>query len=93
MKNLKKSYITIQELIILAQMNKSFSINGFDDNVFLDMLCRNNEYYCFYISKDNCPINFQFNNFIDLKNCLCKNLADVYFNRNTLNLWNKNQSV
>ena len=84
-----KNYITISELIILAQMNKSFSINGFDDNTFLDILCRNNEYYCFYVSKDNCPINFQFNNFIDLKNSLSKNLTNVFFDRSTLNLWNK----
>lgn len=88
-----KNYITIAELLVLAKMNKSFSINGFDDNTFLDILCRNNEYYCFYVSKDNCPINFQFNNFIDLKNSLSKNLMNVFFDRNTLNLWNKNKSA
>ena len=84
-----KNYITIAELLILAQMNKSFSINGFDDNTFLDILCRNNEYYCFYVSKDNCPINFQYNNFVDLKDDLSKHLANIFFNRSTLNLWNK----
>ena len=84
-----KNYITIAELIVLSQMNKSFSINGFDNNTFLDIICRNNEYYCFYVSKDNCSMNFQFNNFIDLKNSLSKNLINVFFDRSTLNLWNK----
>ena len=84
-----KNYITIAELIVLSQMNKSFSINGFDDNTFLDILCRNNEYYCFYVSKDNYSINFQFNNFVDLKNSLSKQLANIFFDRSTLNLWNK----
>lgn len=84
-----KNYITIAELLVLAQMNKSFSINGFDDNTFLDILCRNNEYYCFYVSKNNYPMKFQFNNYVDLKNSLSKNLTNVFFDRSTLNLWNK----
>ena len=88
---IKKRDITIDELLVLAKMNKSFSINGFDDNTFLDTLCRNNEFYCFYVSKDGTPINFQFNNFVDLKDSLSKNLKGVFFERNTLNLWNKNK--
>lgn len=90
---IKKRDITIDELLVLAKMNKSFSINGFDNNTFLDILCRNNEYYCFYISKDGTPLNFQFNNFVDLKNSLSKNLNGVFFKRNTLNLWNKNKQI
>lgn len=89
MKN-KKSYIGIDELIVLAQMKRSFSIGGFDNYTFFDVFYRNNEYYCFYVSKENCPMNFQFNNFIDLKNTLYKTLSDVYFDRNSLHLWNKN---
>ena len=86
MKN-KKSYIGIDELIVLAQMKRSFSIGGFDNYTFFDVFYRNNEYYCFYVSKENCPMNFQFNNFIDLKNTLYKTLSDLlyqYFDENKL---------
>ena len=87
---LKKSYIAIDELIVLAQIKRSFSISGFDNYTFLDILYRNNEYYCFYVSKNNNPMNFQFNNFMDLKNTLYKTLDGVYFDRTSLHLWNKN---
>ena len=84
-----KNYIMIDELLILAKIKRSFSIGGFDNKLFLDIEYRNNEYYCFYVSDKGGIMDFRFNNFIDLKNTLYKTIKDVYFDRRSLRLWNK----
>ena len=83
-----KKYINIDELIILSKMKKSFSIDGFNELEFLDIIYKDNIYYCTFVSKDNLTTVFEFNNFIELKNSLSKYLKNIYFNRTTLTVWN-----
>lgn len=90
--DLKKSYINIDELLILAKMNKSFSICGFKTYEFLDILYRNNVYYCVFISEDNSATNFEFYNYNELKDTLSKRLRNIYFDRTALRIWKKNNS-
>ena len=84
---IKKRDITIDELLILSKMNKSFSINGFKDYEFLDIIYRDENYYVTFISKDNHCTTFAFNNFITLQKSLMEFLKEIYFDRNTLNVW------
>ena len=83
-----KKYINIEELLILSKMRKSFSINGFKEVEFLDIIYKDNIYYCTFVSKDNLTTAFEFNNFIELKSSLSKYLKNIYFNRATLTVWN-----
>ena len=83
-----KKYINIDELIILSKMKKSFSIDGFNELEFLDIIYKDNIYYCTFVSKDNLTTVFEFNNFIELKSSLSKYLKNIYFNRKTLTVWN-----
>ena len=83
-----KKYINIDELIILNKMKKSFSINGFNELEFLDIIYKDNIYYCTFVSKDNLTTVFEFNNFIELKSSLSKYLKNIFFNRTTLTVWN-----
>lgn len=83
-----KKYINIDELLILSKMRKSFSINGFKEVEFLDIIYKDNIYYCTFVSKDNLTTVFEFNNFIELKSSLSKYLKNIYFNRKTLTVWN-----
>ena len=86
--NLQKSYIGLDELLILIKMKRSFSISGFNNFTFLDVEYKNNEYHCFYVGDEN-PIVYDFITFDECKNTLYKILNDVYFDRRSLRLWNK----